>query len=222
MKALFDPKDEIGLGFDGHIRYTAARTKLINDHIEQWLASTEGNKQVLNMGAGVDTRVFWQEALKNATTYIEVDTKPVLDSKQKILDELKGKGELNDALCERKTISLDFSTESTKDIPTHGFNAEVPTCWVLEGLIMYLEKEANMKLMEELADLSAPGSYVILNSLEVAQNPKGSCVDYEKVLMEKGFTKQDQLFFGQEKFNYGMYPEGKPAGEIFCFTFYKK
>ena len=60
------------------------------------------------MGAGMDVRVFWHEPLKSAKCYTEVDTKPVNDLKNKVLDELKGKGELNDPFCERKTISMDF------------------------------------------------------------------------------------------------------------------
>ena len=41
------------------------------------------------MGAGMDTRPFWHEPLKSASVYIEVDTKPVNDYKNKIHEELK-------------------------------------------------------------------------------------------------------------------------------------
>ena len=39
----------------------------------------------------MDTRPYWHETLKSASFYIEVDTKPVNDSKNKLLDELKAK-----------------------------------------------------------------------------------------------------------------------------------
>lgn len=30
--------------------YTAARTRLINDHIEKWMKGVKGDKQVINVG----------------------------------------------------------------------------------------------------------------------------------------------------------------------------
>ena len=39
----------------------------------------------------MDTRPYWHEPLKSVSVYIEVDTKPVNDSKNKLLDELKAK-----------------------------------------------------------------------------------------------------------------------------------
>ena len=38
LKKIFDPTDEIGLGYEGHIQYTAARTVYINNHVDSWLA----------------------------------------------------------------------------------------------------------------------------------------------------------------------------------------
>lgn len=92
----------------------------------------------------MDTRAYWDENLKASSMYIEVDSQSVNDSKSKVFEDLKAKGEFKDEpFCERKVISMDFSKESTKDLPTHGFSQEVPTCWILEGLIMYLTKEVN-------------------------------------------------------------------------------
>jgi O-methyltransferase involved in polyketide biosynthesis len=142
-------------------------------------------------------------------TFIEVDTKPVNDHKQKILDDLKSKGELIDPLCERKVISQDFSIESTKDLPTHGFNQEVPTCWILEGLVMYLEKEAAYQLYNEISDLSVAGSYFILNFL--AFNPACKPEEVDQIMIEKGWTLESRAFFGDENFNYGRYPGKTPS-----------
>jgi methyltransferase (TIGR00027 family) len=222
LKVLFDPKDEVGMGYEGHTWYTGARTKLINDKLDEWLDSTEGPKQVLNMGAGMDTRAFWHEGLKKSNTYYEVDSKPVNDSKNKILDDLHAKGERGEPFCERKVISLDFNIESAKDIPNHGFNNEVPTCFIYEGLIMYLEPEANLSLMRETSQLAAKGSYLMLNTIESAMNPKGALAPLEPTLLNNGWEKVESRFFGDEKFNYGRYPEGKTASTIFSFQFFKK
>ena len=105
LKTIFDPTGEQGLGYEGHVVYTATRTRLINDQMAKWIQGTEGTKQVANLGAGTDTRVFWADCLKDVNTYIEVDTQPVNDHKNKILEDLKSKGELTDPKCERKIIS---------------------------------------------------------------------------------------------------------------------
>ena len=220
LKAIFDATGDIGLGNEGHVNCTAARTQLINDKTATWLQATDGEKQVLNLGAGVDTRAYWMDTLKDCNLYLEVDTKAVSDSKQKVLDELKAKGELNDPICERKVIALDFSKESTKDLPNHRFNQDVPTCWILEGLVMYLKKEDNEKLMEELSALSAPGSYAILNFM--AANPACKPDELDAVITAQGWTKEETTYFGDKDFNYGRYPEGKDSNLMFGFSFYKK
>merc|ERR1712046_128402 len=100
--------------------------------------------QVLNLGAGLDTRAFWDEKLSSkAITYIEVDETAVVEFKNKSLDKLKAEGKISEPLCDRKVIPMDFKSESVKDLPTkcnegtQSFNQEVPTCWILEGLVMY-------------------------------------------------------------------------------------
>lgn len=44
LKSQFDPTDEHGLGFEGHVVYTACRTRLINDQLAKWIQATEGTK----------------------------------------------------------------------------------------------------------------------------------------------------------------------------------
>ncbi len=97
------------------------------------MSTVQGKKQVLNLGVGFDTRAFWLKCLKNIDQYIEVDVEKVMNLKAKILEEQGAK-----PLCKRVTISMDFSKESVKDLHKHGVDNSTPTCWVLEGLVMYL------------------------------------------------------------------------------------
>ena len=60
------------------------------------------------MGAGVDTRAFWFKALSKTSIYIEVDTKPVIDYKEKVFADLKSKGMLPETVCPRKVITMDY------------------------------------------------------------------------------------------------------------------
>lgn len=183
-----------------HIGYTAARTRLINDKLDSWIETSHhgNNKQCVNLGAGADTRAYWLDSLTKVRSYIEVDTLEVNTYKDKVLADLDVT-----PLCERKTISLNFSKESVKDLPKHGFDSAIPTCWILEGLIMYLTKESIESLLNELSDLSPNGSYLILNFL------KQDGDEYISALLEeKGWKHEKTLFYGDKDFDYGRFPEG--------------
>ena len=109
---------------------------------------------------------------------------------------------------------MDFSKESTKDLPTHGYDSSLPTCWILEGLVMYLKQEDTIKLLEEITGLSVKGSYMILNYLKE--------VDFmTTALQEKGWTKEKQLCFGEGDFNYGRFPADKEPVTAMGFAFFR-
>ena len=91
---------------DIHIRYTAARTHLINQHMTAWVTKMveKGQKvQIASLGAGMDTRAYWVEGLKQVERYVEVDVKEMNDLKTKKLAESDAK-----PFCERQVISMDF------------------------------------------------------------------------------------------------------------------
>ncbi len=98
------------------------------------------------MGAGGDTRAFWLDSLKKVQSCIEVDTSEINAFKEKVFSDLSA-----EPLCERTAISLNFCKESVKDLPKHGFDSDLPPCWSLEGLIMYLAMEAIESLLTELS-----------------------------------------------------------------------
>lgn len=134
----FDKDGSIGFGFEGFYNYHSARTKLISELLAKWNANTVGDKQIINMGAGVDTRPYWDESLKGINRYVEVDQEALNKTKEKTYAELQEKGQLNEPFCPRHVVTMNFMKESTKDLPQHGVDQKVKTCWVLEGLVMYL------------------------------------------------------------------------------------
>lgn len=219
---VFDPPGaNIGFGLEGHVLYTAARTKLINDQVDQWVKDTaKADCQVLNLGAGIDTRVYWLESLKKTNSYWEVDTPSVMSHKQKILDDLKECGELPEPFCQRKAISMDFSKESISDLPNFDFSPSTPTFWILEGLIMYLERSDVERLMEQLSKLSTSGSFLSLN---FSVSPNGLSIDeIDHRLEGQGWKIDSRKMFGEEGFQYGRYPRDKSANKIVGFATYSK
>lgn len=197
-----------------HIGYTAARTRLLNDKIDSWIAkhrAQEASLQCVNLGAGADTRSFWFDSLKKVKSYIEVDTNAVNEFKNKVFADLGVT-----PLCERQVISLDFSKESVKDLPRHGFNTELPSCWILEGLIMYLSKETIESLLKEMSDLSAKRSYLILNFIKQDGDEYIS-----ELLEEKCWKHQQTLFYGDPAFNYKRFSAGDKTTTL-GFQFWEK
>ena len=195
-----------------HIGYTGARTKLINDNLESWIDKKHGDKvQCVNLGAGADTRVFWLESLKKVQSYTEVDTAEINNYKDKVFSDLNVK-----PLCERRAISLNFSKESVKDLPNHGFESSLSTCWILEGLIMYLKREDIESLLKELSDLSSNGSYLILNFIKQDGDEYISAV-----LEDNGWKHEKTLFYGDAEFDYGRFPPGSKTTTL-GFAFWEK
>lgn len=228
--SCFDPPGAgIGLGLEGHVMYTAARTKLVNDQVDRWIMNQQKQQnlcQVLNLGVGMDTRVYWLESLKHSKFYWEIDTSAIMNYKQDVLDRLQDEGELPEAMCERKPIAMDFSKESIADLPRkYGYDCFSPTCWILEGLIMYLQRNAVEQLMDDVSTLSAPGSMIILNFSNSNSNDTTACPSIDEIdarLEGQKWSKEQRLMFGEKGFNFGRYPQGKPANTQLGFAMYKK
>ena len=116
---------------------------------------------------------------------------------------------------------MDFSKESTKDLPTHGYDASLPTCWILEGLVMYLKKEDVIKLLEEITGLSVKGSYMILNYLNRPTGDASNIDHMGELLKQKGWTEEKVTCFGKPDFNFGRFPADKEPVDAMGFGFYK-
>jgi O-methyltransferase involved in polyketide biosynthesis len=253
---VFDPNLETHVfEHEGYTAYHAARVKLISVELEKWLAGGDGGcavpatndenskkiQQVINVGAGVDTRAFWDTSLRNASLYVEIDDVHVQNAKQTVLDDVLAKGELPAALCPRKVVSMNFANkdESIKDLVTmHDFTIDrsiSSTCWLLEGLIMYLDQNDVDRLLEDISNLSSmtAGSIsneshdrhhrdvIFLNFANGGEDHQGAAYCQE-FLTARGWKHDRTVFFGEPDFNFGRYPQGKPANETFGFSFYSR
>ena len=72
-----------------------------------------------------------------------------------------------------------------KDLPNHGFESSLSTCWILEGLIMYHTES----LLKEVSDLASNGSYLILNFI------KQDGDEYISAVLKENGWKQDSVVF---------------------------
>jgi methyltransferase (TIGR00027 family) len=128
--------------------YTIIRTRVFDD----WLLATDCPHIVL-LGAGFDTRAFrlrWPAG----TQVWELDQAEVLNAKEVAMGGVPTRSG-----CTRRTVAVDLANEAWPTaLATAGFRSEVPTAWLAEGVLPYLQPRAVETLVRLVSELSAPGS----------------------------------------------------------------
>jgi methyltransferase (TIGR00027 family) len=201
-----------------HKMWTAVRTKFIDDQVSQLAASGEF-KQLVNCGAGLDTRAYRLECYNAFSTgAFEVDMEVINAKKQDIFTQCLGSPVSH---CSVVNVTLDFLNEETTlaaTLPTP-FNATAPTVFVAEGLIMYLGAVGKLKLLKDVSAAAAPGSVFILQFLDGSESSKKddpltmaaalSAKEATSTLAPLGWGKFEVTKFGEEKLNFGRFPLDK-------------
>ncbi|WP_329271127.1 class I SAM-dependent methyltransferase [Streptomyces pseudovenezuelae] len=126
------------------------RTKFLDDLLRQ--ASASGVRQVVLLGAGMDSRAFrmdWPEG----TRLFEVDTAAPLEFKASVLRQERAV-----AGCERITVAVDLREDWPGALAAAGHDPAVPTAWIAEGLLIYLPEDAVEVLLSRISAQSATGS----------------------------------------------------------------
>ena len=141
-------------GWSNSIR---ARVRYFDDATER--AARDGVRQMVVLGAGYDTRAYRIEAVKDAVRVFEVDRPPILARKTDIITRVLG------AVPAHVTaVPLDLEDEDLWDrLARAGFSAELSTLFVLEGLVMYLPRDAVEGLLSGIARHAPAGSSVLFD-----------------------------------------------------------
>ena len=109
------------------------------------------------LGAGYDGRAWRMPELAGVNVF-EVDH-PATQS-----DKRSHVGELPPAIGNITFVSIDFERESLGTaLDRAGHDAWSPTCWIWEGVVMYLTREAMRATLAAIARRSATGSTLIVN-----------------------------------------------------------
>ncbi|SEE44167.1 methyltransferase, TIGR00027 family [Streptomyces sp. 2131.1] len=128
------------------------RTKFLDDLLQQ--ASESGVRQVVLLGAGMDSRAFrmnWPEG----TRLFEVDTAAPLGFKASVLRQERAV-----ARCERITVAVDLREDWPGALAAAGHDPAAPTVWIAEGLLIYLPQDAVELLLARISALSTAGSWL--------------------------------------------------------------
>lgn len=122
-------------------------------------------KQIVILGAGMDTRPFRVEALARHPDIVlyEVDQEPVVALKTAILDGIDPPPKPH---CRVVRVVADLSELGWEShLVLQGFDWQAPTVWILEGLVYYFDAEQVEALFRTVASLSAVGSPLAVSAV---------------------------------------------------------
>jgi methyltransferase (TIGR00027 family) len=133
----------------------AIRTRFYDDFMRE--ASAGRFRQVVALGAGLDTRAFRLD-WPTGTRLFELDLPDVLTFKQRVLSRLGA-----EPRCQRITVEVDLQEEWAAPVIAAGFESSARTAWIAEGLIPYLASHDAERLLITVGDLSRTGSRLALD-----------------------------------------------------------
>jgi methyltransferase (TIGR00027 family) len=158
----FDAED----GGDGFPRMTdtfAARARFYDDYFAQ--VTEAGVRQVVIVAAGLDSRAY-RLSWPAGTTVYEIDQPEVIEFKISTLAKIGAT-----PTVEHRAVGIDLREDWPAALRAAGFDAAQPSAWLAEGvLIGWLPPEAEVRLMDDVIALSAPGSRFAADYGSVAGN----------------------------------------------------
>ncbi|MEU6119244.1 SAM-dependent methyltransferase [Streptomyces sp. NPDC047117] len=209
----------------GTVPFLAIRTTYLDRAIGR-AVTDKGIQQVVFLAAGMDTR-FYRLAWPAGVTVYELDRPALLDAKAVMLAE-----EPAPAGRERRTVSVDLTQDWTGPLKEAGWRSELPTLWVVEGLLFFLPEAAVRTLITTLAGQSAPGSVLLgdvisraalqnplsrpfLRALEEDGNPwLFGTEEPERLLAECGWAVREVKQPGEDGADFGRWPYSVTPREV--------
>jgi methyltransferase (TIGR00027 family) len=138
-------------------RYDAIPIRVAVIDAEMLDAVRAGCRQVVVLGAGLDTRAYRFDEL-NGTTVFEVDH-PATQAEKR-----RRSANLGPPKSRLVFVPVDFdSGDLGAALLAAGHNAASPTFWIWEGVVMYLKHEAVATTLDAIKRRSAPGSVLALH-----------------------------------------------------------
>ncbi len=150
---------ELSPMFEHMGNYQAVRTHFFDDYFAR--AVEAGIRQVVILASGLDSRAF-RLTWPAGTTVYEIDQPKVLEYKAATLAQHGVRPS-----ADRREVPIDLRQDWPAALAVAGFDAAAPTAWLAEGLLMYLPADAQDRLFTQITELSAPGSRVAAEAMEM-------------------------------------------------------
>jgi methyltransferase (TIGR00027 family) len=141
----------------------AVRTRFFDDFFVQ--ATEAGIRQAVILASGLDTRAY-RLPWPSGTTVFEIDQPQVIAFKTGTLADLGA-----ETTAQRTTVAIDLREDWPAALIEAGFDPQQPTAWSAEGLLVYLPPEAQDRLFDNVAALSAPGSRIATEHMDLRNVP---------------------------------------------------
>merc|ERR1711988_313141 len=111
----------------------------------------QGVRQVVSLGAGMDSRAFRMGL--HDTAFFEVDSHELFESKEPLVADVPLECE-----CRKVVPGWLGKMDLVAELEKAGFDRDKPAVWLMEGLVMYLNRTDMQKVACQISELSAPGS----------------------------------------------------------------
>src|SRR6202012_706799 len=174
------------------------RTRLIDQFVTD--AATSGIRQVVILASGLDARGY-RLSWPAETVVFEIDQQRVTDFKTATLAAAGA-----EPTVDLRAVPVDLRDDWPAALRQAGFEPHRPTVWVAEGLLAFLPPEAQDRLLDNITELSAQGSRLVVEiflsspeSLEVMQ------ASSEKWYEHGLDARIDDLWYGGERHDVAPY-----------------
>jgi methyltransferase (TIGR00027 family) len=195
-------------------RFVDVRTRFFDDFL---MSVASKISQVIILGSGMDTRAFRLPWSSNTHLY-ELDRAEVIEKKEAILQDIPAK-------CHRQAIATDLRQAWFALLVEGGYRAEIPSVWLMEGLLTYLNRQEVHDLLKIISDSSTSGSYIGADLVSVKSLELGLKSNDIRKHWRFGTDEPQQLFQaygwqaslkqpGEEGASFGRYKKSPPPLEI--------
>ncbi|WP_280307485.1 SAM-dependent methyltransferase [Nocardia neocaledoniensis] len=124
--------------------------RLVDDRVAEAVAA--GCRQIVLLGAGLDTRAFRMDLPADVTVF-ELDLPELFAFKEPVLRATGAR-----STARRHVLPIDLRAEWSTALRAKGFRADLPTHWIDEGALGYLPVAEHHRVLADLTALSAPRS----------------------------------------------------------------
>ena len=168
-----------------HMRnYQAVRTHFFDEHFTK--AAEAGIRQIVILASGLDSRAYrldWPAG----TTVFEIDQPKVLEYKAATLAEHGVK-----PAAQLREVAVDLRHDWPNALRENGFDADQPTAWLAEGLLMYLPADAQDRLFTLITELSASGSRIAVETVGIHSEERRARMQdrFERIAAELGIQRE--------------------------------
>ncbi|XP_076939772.1 uncharacterized protein LOC143608685 [Bidens hawaiensis] len=190
----------------------AVRTLWFDSKLELAVNSFGGGAQVVLLGAGMDTRVYRLDYLKECDVY-EIDFAEVMQMKGTLLQAaMESINEPKVIAKSLKRIAADIRDEDWfKKLLESGFIPKNKTVWILEGIIYYLPHSQAMRVLKTIADGCRTAHTVLLADFMNKQSTTLSVSNFQfysdwpdHLLPSLGFSDVKLSQIGDPDADYGL------------------